>query len=252
MASKAGGGKPSRAGCPYCGAAVKEENLPRHLVSVHPGNSEAIGLAKKLEAEGRRSKSKGRAKKPAYRGSLMASRTVIALVIAGVVIAAGAAAYVFIPRPPDQEFTAPLTSICYGREDFTYHRHAWLHIIINNVPTTIPSNVGLPQSQGGLDTCFRPVHTHETQPDAALIHIESRIARVYTVGEFFELWALNQPFRTIRFDANHLMDRDTSNGGSITMRVDDRQSTLYEDQPLVYLDRPASYEPHIFITYTDP
>lgn len=251
-----GKGKGSKGGCPYCSAAVKEENLARHLRTVHPGKVEAVALAKKTEADVRRAK--GRPRRSAYGGGFLASKAMIALAVVVVVVAAGAAAYVFLPQftapsGPDPELTKPVTEICYGAEQFAMHRHVLLHIIINNQPVPIPQGIGLPRSQGGLEaTCVRPLHTHDA---TGKIHVESKVLRSYTLGEFFQVWALDQPDQNIQFDAHHLLNNA---GGTVEVRVglpgSDAPVSTFENTILVDPRSPSggSVDNHIFITYTGP
>ncbi len=259
---KGGKGKGSKGGCPYCSATVKEENLARHLRTVHPGKVEAVALAKKTEADVRRAK--GRTRRSAYGGGFLASKAMIALAVVVVVVAAGAAAYVFLPQftapsGPDPDLTKPVTEICYGAEQFAIHRHVLLHIIINNQPATIPQGIGLPRGQaGGLDPagCVRPLHTHDA---TGTIHVESKVLRSYTLGEFFQIWALSQPDQNIRFDAHHLLQKDTSNGqGTIEVRVgvpgSDKVVNTFENTVLVdpRSSSSGSIDNHIYIIYTGP
>ncbi len=262
MASDRGDKTRVKGKCPYCGAAVKGENLPRHLRSVHPGRQEALRLAKDLEVEAR--KSRPRTRGPSYGGGILASKAFLTLLIAVVVVVAGAAAaYVYISRNngPDPEYTEDITQICYGLEQFAYHRHTILHITINNLSILIPAGIGisttLPVTAGsttyGLDSCagYRPMHTHDT---SGRIHMESRIPRVYPLGDFFKLWALNQPSRGVQFDATHLFGKDTSKGGSIqVIGIDGQQVSPanFLSTPLVNLNTSSDPE-HIFITYTGP
>ncbi len=257
---KGGKGKGSKGGCPYCSAAVKEENLARHLRTVHPGKVEALALAKKTEADARRAK--GRSPRSAYGGGFMASKATVALVVVIVVVAAGAAAVVFLPQltqfnqpsGPDPDLTKPIADICYGQEQLAIHFHVLLHITINGAAEAIPAGIGLPRPQG-LDSCVRPLHTHQTD---GVIHIESRVLRSYTLGEFFQIWALNQQAQNFGFDAHHLMGRDTSQG-TLTVRVGASGTPVNTYEATVLVDprsRPCGtqgcVDNHIFIDYTGP
>lgn len=253
---KGGKGKGSKGGCPYCSASVKEENLARHLRTVHPGKVEALALAKKTEADVRRAK--GAPRRSVYGGGFLASKAMIALAVVVVVVAAGAAAYVFLPQfnapsGPDPDLTKPVTEICYGTEQFAMHRHVLLHIIINNQPVTIPQGIGLPRSQGGLEaTCVRALHTHAAD---GKIHVESKVLRSYTLGEFFQVWALGQPDQNIQFDAHHLLNKS---GGTVEVRVglpgSDAPVSTFENTILVDPRSPSggSVDNHISVIYTGP
>ena len=49
---------------------------------------------------------------------------------------------------------------------------------------TVPAQIGIPQS----GTCLYWLHTHSAD---GFIHIESPVKRVFTLGEFFDIWGPN-------------------------------------------------------------
>jgi len=83
---------------------------------------------------------------------------------------------------------------CQTSEQLIFHIHSHLTIFINGQPRQVPAGVGIPGSHpqnsnhgpvaaGG--TCLYWLHTHA--PDG-IIHVESPIHRIYTLGNFFDEW----------------------------------------------------------------
>ncbi len=246
------GGRGGKAGCPYCAAPVKQENLARHLRTVHPSQGDAGALARRVEAEARRDRGRPRS---AYKASPLASPAVLVGVVVALVVAAAVGAYIYLPKatPPVDELQLPVGSICYQGEETAMHRHVLLHIIIGDEPITIPPYVGLPSSAGGTGNCVRPLHTHDA---TGKIHIESRVLRAYTLRDFFEIWAISQPTGAIRFDREHLLQKDvTMHGGTIEVRIGpngDTPVTTYENTVLIDPQLPQGREEiegHFFIIY---
>lgn len=69
---------------------------------------------------------------------------------------------------------------CNNTEQLVFHNHAHLDIFVNGQPYTIPSQIGIIPGK-----CFYWLHTHD---ESGVIHIESPVARNYTVGQFFDIW----------------------------------------------------------------
>jgi hypothetical protein len=83
---------------------------------------------------------------------------------------------------------------CAPVEQLAYHIHAHLQVYDDGQPRTLPAGIGLiePVAQQtadgpfyGATHCYYWLHTHATD---GIIHIESPTARVYTLGNFFNLW----------------------------------------------------------------
>ena len=83
---------------------------------------------------------------------------------------------------------------CGATEQLAYHIHAHLAVFANGQPRALPGGIGIPGSQvvqssegpvanGGQ--CIYWMHTHA--PDG-VIHIESPTQRIYTLGNFFDVW----------------------------------------------------------------
>ena len=69
---------------------------------------------------------------------------------------------------------------CNNVEQLVFHNHVHLDIFINGQPFTIPSQIGILPGK-----CFYWLHTHD---ESGTIHIESPIAKNYTIGQFFDIW----------------------------------------------------------------
>ena len=76
------------------------------------------------------------------------------------------------------------------------HYHARLDIYNGANLQTIPSNIGLAAElwkDHSLDACASgpgaaAMHVHEGPDEDNVIHVEAKIARNYTLGEFFAIW----------------------------------------------------------------
>jgi hypothetical protein len=91
---------------------------------------------------------------------------------------------------------------CLGSEQLLFHIHAHLTLFVDGVAWRIPAGIGIvgPQviqtAQGpfvGGGSCFYWLHTHAAD---GIIHIESPIRRLYTLGDFFDVWG--QPLSPTR------------------------------------------------------
>ena len=80
-------------------------------------------------------------------------------------------------------------------EQVAFHTHAHLTIFVRGAARTVPPGIGIApplqvqQTPTGLyaagGQCFSYLHTHAAD---GIIHIESPIQRVYTLGAFFDVW----------------------------------------------------------------
>jgi hypothetical protein len=90
---------------------------------------------------------------------------------------------------------SPIDGIrCQTSEQLLFHIHAHLSIFVNGAQRQVPAGVGIPGSQqqqtpqgpvaqGG--SCLYWLHTHA--PDG-IIHVESPVHRIFTLGDFFDEW----------------------------------------------------------------
>ncbi|HEX9709928.1 MAG TPA: hypothetical protein VGB42_08200 [Candidatus Thermoplasmatota archaeon] len=109
------------------------------------------------------------------------------------------------------------------------HYHAQLLIYRDGVLRDVPGDIGIDPAltfdsslsecvSGGTAHGVNPVHTHAGE--ANLLHIESRVDRTYSLGDFFRTWG--QPIGPqatwdLRADANH----------RLTMTVDGQPSDAW-------------------------
>jgi hypothetical protein len=91
---------------------------------------------------------------------------------------------------------------CGATEQLAYHIHAHLAVYVNGSSRALPGGIGIPgstvvpSSEGPVATggqCIYWLHTHA--PDG-IIHIESPTKRIYTLGDFFDVW--RQPLSSSR------------------------------------------------------
>jgi len=68
---------------------------------------------------------------------------------------------------------------CEPTEALLFHIHAHLTIFVGGAPRQVPAGVGIGRS------CFMWLHTHAAD---GIIHTESPVERVYTLGDFFDVW----------------------------------------------------------------
>ena len=83
---------------------------------------------------------------------------------------------------------------CSSSEQTLFHIHAHLTIFVNGAPRQVPAAIGIP-NPGAQNTaagpfiatgsCFYWLHTHAAD---GIVHIESPVQRVYTLGQFFDEW----------------------------------------------------------------
>lgn len=91
---------------------------------------------------------------------------------------------------------------CQTNEQLVYHIHAHLAVFDDGKLYAVPAGVGIPDPTVqqtnvgpvvGSGKCFYWLHTHTTD---GVIHIESPSKRIYTLGDFFDVW--HQPLSSKR------------------------------------------------------
>jgi hypothetical protein len=65
----------------------------------------------------------------------------------------------------------------------TVHTHQHLDLFVHGRRVVVPAGIGI--DPGG--SFLVPLHTHD---DSGVIHVESRVVRDYTLGEFFGVWGV--------------------------------------------------------------
>ncbi len=73
---------------------------------------------------------------------------------------------------------------CESGEGAALHIHANLQMYDRGRKKTVPSNIGIPIGAG----CLYWMHTHSNN---GMIHIESPVNQLFTLGQFFDIWAVN-------------------------------------------------------------
>jgi hypothetical protein len=91
--------------------------------------------------------------------------------------------------------SSPVDGIeCQTTEQVLFHIHAHLTVFVDGAARRIPYGIGIPGAQAsptpagpyvGAGSCFYWLHTHAAD---GIIHIESPVARTYTLGDFFDVW----------------------------------------------------------------
>ncbi|MBL0385683.1 hypothetical protein JJB07_03380 [Tumebacillus sp. ITR2] len=98
---------------------------------------------------------------------------------------------------------------CQSMEGATQHEHAHLAIYNNGQPVEVPANIGIKPG----NNCLYWLHTHDATGE---LHIESPIARDFTLGNFFNIWGE-------QLDATHVMSY--TNGSPLKVYVDGKEFT---------------------------
>jgi hypothetical protein len=87
---------------------------------------------------------------------------------------------------------APVDGIaCQTSEQVAYHIHAHLTIYASGARQVVPAGIGIPKPQQVEDgvvlggKCLYWLHTHDA---TGVVHTESPVRRVYTLGQFFDVW----------------------------------------------------------------
>ncbi|HEX6493806.1 MAG TPA: hypothetical protein VF112_09860 [Candidatus Dormibacteraeota bacterium] len=84
---------------------------------------------------------------------------------------------------------------CQTDEQVLYHIHAHLAVYVNGAARTIPEGIGIPPPRQVEQTpdgpfvvggkCYYWLHSHTAD---GIIHIESPTQRIYTLGNWFDIW----------------------------------------------------------------
>lgn len=77
-------------------------------------------------------------------------------------------------------FARRIDGIPCNNANIGYHVHAHLQIVYQGKNLALPANIGIDDN-----TCVYYLHTHD---DSGEIHIEAPVARLFTLGNFFDIW----------------------------------------------------------------
>lgn len=80
----------------------------------------------------------------------------------------------------------PVLESCVNHENGEIHAHVSLVPVLYRQPQILPAGIGI------SDDCMKPLHTHL---DDFIIHIEYSESYQFTMGDFFEVWADNNPYK---------------------------------------------------------
>lgn len=91
--------------------------------------------------------------------------------------------------------TKPTIDQSSSNETMLMHIHPRLYLNIDGKPYFVPQNVGVDSDlwkdhsldQYGMNG-MAPLHTHTAD---GIIHVESKVVRNYTLGEFLDIWGLD-------------------------------------------------------------
>jgi hypothetical protein len=130
---------------------------------------------------------------------------------------------------------------CNNVEQLIFHNHVHLDIFLNGQPYTIPSQIGIIPGK-----CFYWLHTHE---DSGVVHIESPLARNYTLGQFFDIWKNTVSGNYPTFSSNTANDQTNAttiyvNGNKVNAGKDFKNINLNEhDEIAVAIGKPPNNIP---------
>jgi hypothetical protein len=182
--------------------AVKPENLLRHLNDTHPRHPDTPRVREQLKSE------LGPTVRRKAATPIRIRRWQVAL--AALVVLGGVGVYYALPYL-DSGANEPFP--CVVGANYVYHWHTQLAIYSNNIPFTIPADIGI--SAG----CLEPVHTHRTD---GTIHIETTVARLYSIGDFFRVWG-----KSFDSPTPMLVNGTTTTPNANTVLYDGETITLY-------------------------
>jgi hypothetical protein len=84
---------------------------------------------------------------------------------------------------------------CQAGESVLFHIHAHLTIFVDGTPRQVPAGIGIAPPLEVQETpvgafvaraaCFMWLHTHSAD---GIIHTESPVTRIYTLGNLFDIW----------------------------------------------------------------
>lgn len=94
-----------------------------------------------------------------------------------------------------------------------YHIHPELRIVINGQEQLIPTGLGI------QPTCMTSVHTHSAD---GVIHVESPVAKDFTLGDFFAVWKKD-------FSKDKILDATVTETTEIVVTVNGEKVDTYEN-----------------------
>jgi hypothetical protein len=152
------------------------------------------------------------------------------LLTLSVVSVAIAGAVLFITRPKEQvpnsalpgllktdapwdanaaQSAARASALGLPAEGTVMHTHANLQIFVHGKAETVPVNIGI------TNAAIQSLHTHDT---SGTVHMESSVARTFTLGEFLDVWG-------VRFTPSCLGAYCNGNGNTLQVFVNGQEQT---------------------------
>ena len=102
-----------------------------------------------------------------------------------------------------------------------YHIHPEVYIRINGQEEIIPINIGIKPN------CMTSIHTHSSD---GIIHVESPIAKDFTLGDFFAVWQKD-------FSKDKILDSTVDSNTEIVVTVNGELVDTYENTKLKDKDK---------------
>ena len=109
------------------------------------------------------------------------------IVVGGILVVIAIVVVIYIVasnRPSTSGQPAAAGIPCDQLEHTQVHQHLALQILYLGTPVSIPTDVGR------LTTCLYWLHVHAESP--GVIHIEAPKSRVFTLSDFFKVWAASK------------------------------------------------------------
>jgi len=103
--------------------------------------------------------------------------------------------------------------LCTADMATEYHIHPELTIVIDGVTQPIPADIGIEP------TCMKSIHTHTAD---GVIHVESPIAKEFTLGDFFAVWQKD-------FSKDKILDKAVTAKTEIVVTVNGQKVDTYEN-----------------------
>jgi hypothetical protein len=115
---------------------------------------------------------------------------------------------------------------CSGAEQLAYHIHQYVELYDHGKRVQLPADIGIPASPPGNEynaRCFYWLHVHAAYPN--VIHVESPVAKTFTLGQFFDLWKASRTYTVPAGDAFVLKVRAAAARGALHVFLNGRQWT---------------------------
>ncbi|MEU6170816.1 hypothetical protein ABZ832_02715 [Streptantibioticus parmotrematis] len=132
-----------------------------------------------------------------------------------------------------------------GAEGQVMHIHAHLDVLVDGKPVVVPALIGIDEQAQRIS----PLHTHDT---SGVIHIESPVKAVFTLGQFMTEW-------DVALDAGRLGGLTTGHGDTLRAYVDGHEIkgdpaalTLHAHDEIALVYGPADTPVKVPGSYTWP